>query len=266
MKFILDCEIIAHQELAPGYKRMVLHAPAIAEIATPGQFCMLEIHEGLYPFLRRPMSIEHIYKDAISILYKVVGEGTRLLAQIQTGTTISVQGPLGNGFPLPKAYERYILVAGGIGIAPFPALAEQVMQELGYTPEIVIAARNRSAVLLYKDFSRMGCPVTVITDDGSEGMKGFASDALRRLEPDEHSLIYCCGPMVMMAAVHDVCTECNAICYASLEAEMACGDGVCMGCVVETTANDEAQRMVRVCREGPIFDTRQIDWKERMRS
>jgi len=111
----------------------------------------------------------------------------------------------------------------------------------------------------------MGCPVHIATDDGSAGMKGFAADALEDLAPGENTLVYCCGPTAMMRAVHETCARHHARCYASLEAEMACGDGVCMGCVVETNADDEARRMVRVCREGPIFDTRDIAWKGGMR-
>lgn len=260
MTFILDCEIKAHQEVAPDHRRLVLRAEPIAAAAAPGQFCMLEVHEGLYPFLRRPMSIERIYKDGVSILYKVVGRGTRLLAHLPAGTNINVQGPLGNSFPLPQNYDRYLMVAGGIGIAPFPGLAEAILQKLGRTPELVLAARNDRNLLMVKEFTRMGCPVHIATDDGSAGMKGFAADALRALEPDARTLVYCCGPTPMMAAVHAVCVEHNVTCYASLEAEMACGDGVCMGCVVETTAEEEARRMARVCHEGPIFDTRTIKW------
>lgn len=266
MTYILECEITAHQEIAPEHRRLVLRAGPIAAETAPGQFCMLEAHEGLYPFLRRPMSVERTYKDGISILYKVVGRGTRLLAHLPVGAAINVQGPLGNSFPLPPDYDRYLMVAGGIGIAPFPGLAEAILQKVGRTPEILLAARNDRMLLMVKDFTRMGCPVHIATDDGSAGMKGFASDALRALEPDEKTLVYCCGPTAMMRAVHHVCVERNVTCYASLEAEMACGDGVCMGCVVETTAEDEAQRMARVCREGPIFNTRDIKWNGGARS
>ncbi|HOC69132.1 MAG TPA: dihydroorotate dehydrogenase electron transfer subunit [Candidatus Hydrogenedentes bacterium] len=260
MTVLLECEITAHQDIAPGHKRLALRAEPIATVAVPGQFCMLEAHEGLYPFLRRPMSIERIYKDGISILYKVLGLGTRLLAHLPVGAVINVQGPLGNGFPLPQGFNRHILVAGGIGVAPFPGLAEAILQKLGRTPEVVLAARNDRMLLLVKEFSRMGCPVHIATDDGSAGMQGFASDALESLTPDSSTLVYCCGPTAMMRAVHGVCARHDVRCYASLEAEMACGDGVCMGCVVETNSEDEARRMVRVCREGPVFDTRDINW------
>ena len=261
MTLLLECEITTHQEVAPGHKRLVLRAAPIAAETGPGQFCMIEVQEGLYPFLRRPMSIERVFHDGISILYKVYGKGTRLLSRMPVGATVNVQGPLGNRSPLISGYDRYIMVAGGIGIAPFPGLAEAIMQQLGRTPELVLAARNEHMLLCEKEFQQMGCPIHIATDDGSAGLKGFASDALRAIEPDPSTLVYTCGPTVMMRAVHEVCVEYGVPCHASLEAEMACGDGVCMGCVVETTAEEEAQRMARVCREGPIFNTRDINWK-----
>lgn len=260
MTYILDCTITAHQETAAGHRRMVLRAPEIAHTASPGQFCMIEVREGFCPFLRRPMSIERIFNDGISILYKVAGQGTRLLAGLPVGSTVNVQGPLGNSFPLEPGYNRYILVGGGIGVAPFPGLAEALIRQVGRPPEIVLAARNEHMLLCEKEFTQMGCVIHLVTDDGSAGMKGFAADCLRTLEVDADSLVYACGPTVMMKSIHRVCVESGARCYASLEAGMACGDGVCMGCVVETTADDDAKRMARVCREGPIFDTRTINW------
>lgn len=260
MPHVVDCEIKAHQEAAPGHYRMALHCPDIAKEALPGQFCMIEVRPGYHPFLRRPMSIERIFRDGISILYKVEGEGTRLLSGYRTGQSLNVQGPLGKPFPLPGEGKRSILVGGGIGVAPLPGLAERLMREAGRTPEIVLAARTDSLLLCGKDFAQMRCRVTLATDDGSAGMKGFASDALRTLKPGPDTVVYCCGPMPMMRAVHDVCEELGALCYASLEALMACGDGVCMGCVVEANVEIEAERMVRVCADGPVFDTRVINW------
>ncbi len=260
MTYILDCTIIAHQEVAPEHRRMALRAPQIAREALPGQFCMLEVREGFCPFLRRPMSIERIFNDGISILYKTVGQGTRLLAGLSVGAAVNVQGPLGNAFPLEKGFARHVLVAGGIGVAPLPGLAEALMKKAGCTPEVILAARDERMLLCEKEFSQMGCALHLVTDDGSAGMKGYASDCLRTLDTDASTIVYACGPTAMMKSVHDVCMETEARCFASLEAGMACGDGVCMGCVVETTVEDEAKRMARVCRDGPVFDTRDINW------
>ncbi len=263
MPHVLDCEVTAHQQAAPGHYRLALHAPEIAQEAKAGQFGMLQVQEGYYPFLRRPMSFERVFSDGVSILYKVEGEGTRFLSTFSVGQSINVQGPLGKPFPLDDACRRPILVAGGIGIAPFPGLADALIRELGVKPEVVIAARSSEMLLCEDDFRQMGCKVHLATDDGSAGEKAFASEVLDRLEPGEGSLVYSCGPMPMMKATHRVCAARGVRCFASLEAEMACGDGVCLGCVVESKMEAEAERMVRVCQDGPVFDTNLIDWDAR---
>lgn len=261
MPYIKDCEILTHQEVAPEHYRMVVNAPDIAAESHAGQFCMLEVQEGYYPFLRRPMCFERIYPDSVSILYKIEGEGTRLMSRFSPGQSINIQGPLGKPFPLNEQYDRHIIVAGGIGIAPFPALAEAIIRELGKTPEIIIAARNEDLLLCEDIFHQMGCKIHLATDDGSVGQKAFASTVLEGLKPGDDSIVYCCGPMPMMKATHAVCTQFDVPCLASLEAEMACGDGVCLGCVVEANVEIEAERMVRVCCDGPVFNSTTIHWE-----
>ncbi len=258
---VLDCEIVSHQEVSPDHHRMVLRAPAIAKDAQAGQFCMLQVQPGYYPFLRRPMSIERIFNDSLSILYKVEGEGTRLLAALSSGQSLNIQGPLGKPFPIDTSYTRHVLVAGGIGIAPFPGLADAILAKTNCTPEVIIAARTADMLLCERDFRQMGCAVHLATDDGSAGEKAFASEVLHRLAPGPGSVVYACGPMPMMKATHYICESLGVPCMASLEAFMACGDGVCMGCVVEANVEVEAERMVRVCHEGPVFDTRIINWE-----
>ncbi len=260
MAHVRDCKITAHLEVAPEHRRMVLHAPDIAAESGPGQFCMLEVREGFCPFLRRPMSIERIFDDGISILYKIAGQGTRMLAGLQTGSVINVQGPLGNRFAIDAVCSRRILVGGGIGVAPLPGLAEAIVAQTGTAPEVLLAARTEDFLLCEKEFAQMGCAITLATDDGSTGYHGFADACLRALEPDADTLVYVCGPTIMMRTIHEVCVETGARCLASLEAEMACGDGVCMGCVVETNAENEFGKMARVCREGPVFDSHAIRW------
>lgn len=260
MRYIQDCRIREHEPVAEGHYRMIVECPEIARNSAAGQFCMLEVQEGYYPFLRRPMCFERIFQDAVSILYKVEGEGTRLMSRLAAGQTIGVQGPLGKPFPLDPQYERHILVAGGIGIAPFPALAQAIIEKLDKTPEIIIAARNKALLLCEENFKAMGCPVHIATDDGSAGEKAYASEMLRRLEPGPGAIAYCCGPLLMMKATHLVCEQAGIPCLASLEAEMACGDGVCLGCVVEAKIEIEAERMVRVCYDGPVFDTKLVNW------
>lgn len=261
MGLLADCEVLNHDEVGPGHFRMRLHAPEIAQAARPGQFCMLEVADGLCPFLRRPMCFERIFQDSVTIVYKVEGEGTRLLSRFLPGQTINVQGPLGNGFPIDTRFERHIIVAGGIGVATFPGLAEALAQACGKSPEIILAARTEELLLCEEEFRALDCAVHLATDDGSAGEKALASQMLERMEPGPGARVYACGPMAMMRATSEIATAAGADCLVSLEAQMACGDGVCLGCVVESKLEKEGEKMMRVCLDGPVFDTTLIDWE-----
>ena len=260
-RYLLDCTVLSNVEVAPHQFRMRLNAAELARAASPGQFCMLEVATGWYPFLRRPMCFERIEGDEVSILYKVEGEGTALLSKCVPGQTINVQGPLGNGFPIDPSFERHIMVAGGIGVATFPCVAEALLKVCARPPEVLLAARNKSLILLEDEFRAMGCVVHVATDDGSAGVKAYAADMLKTLKPDVKTRVYVCGPMIMMKTTSIAAMEAGADCLVSLEAQMACGDGACLGCVVESKLEKEGEKMVRVCLDGPVFDTRVIDWE-----
>jgi dihydroorotate dehydrogenase electron transfer subunit len=263
MRFIQDCEIIEHDNVAPGHWRMRLHTPEIARVAKPGQFCMVQVAETLSPFLRRPMCFSEIHDDGITILYKVEGEGTALLAQHVPGQKCSIQGPLGNGFPIDDSFERHIIVSGGIGVATFPALAKALVKACPRPPEVVLAARNKDLLLCENLFKGLGCTVYLATDDGSAGEKAYAADMLERLNPGPGTRVYACGPTIMMETTAEVAQRAGADCLVSLEAQMACGDGACLGCVVEMKEKREGDKMVRVCVDGPIFDATLIDWEAR---
>ncbi len=261
MRFIQDCGIVAHDLVAPGHWRMRLQCPDIAGAAKPGQFCMVQVSECLYPFLRRPMCFSEIHDDGVSILYKVEGEGTALLAQRLPGQTCSIQGPLGNGFPIDPGVQRHIIVSGGIGVATFPALARALIDACGGPPEVVLAARNKSLLLCADVFAAMGCTVHLATDDGSAGKKAYAAEMLEQLAPGPGTCVYACGPMIMMETTAAAALRKGATCLVSLEAQMACGDGACLGCVVESKEEREGEKMVRVCVDGPVFDASSIDWE-----
>lgn len=260
-RYILDCPVVSNAPVAPDHYRMRLHGPAIACAAVPGQFCMLEVSETLYPFLRRPMCFERILPEDFDILYKVSGEGTRLLSKMTPGMLVSVQGPLGNGFPVDPRYDRHILVAGGIGVAALPSLAEALVRRCPVPPEVILAARSKDALIGAEDFRALGCPVHLATDDGSAGARALASEMVERLEPKLGDRIYACGPMPMMKAIARIAAASGADCLVSLEAQMACGDGACLGCVVESKEEREGEKMVRVCVDGPVFDAQTIDWE-----
>jgi len=261
VRYLLECEIESNREIAPEQCRMTLHAPEIAREARPGQFCMIQVSEAMYPFLRRPMCFERIRGESISILYKVEGEGTRIMSHLLPGQTIGIQGPLGNGFPLESSAKRHIIVAGGIGVATFPALAEALVNECRVTPDVILAARSKHMILCEEEFRALGCVVHIATDDGSAGEKAYAAQMLARLNPGPDTRVYACGPMIMMKTTSDVAIQTGAECLVSLEAQMACVDGACLGCVVEATKETEGERRVRVCYDGPVFDTTIIDWE-----
>ena len=260
MPVVIDCPVIVNKEVPPGHCLLTVQAPEIAKAARPGQFAMLQVNEGLYPFLRRPFSFSRLYPDSLTFLFKVEGEGTRILARYLPGQTISVQGPLGNGFNLDASIKRHIIVAGGMGVAPCPALAEGIMRLTGAAPEVIIGARTRDLVLCEADFREMGCPLHIVTDDGSYGDKQTAAHKLTHLGPQPGDMVYACGPMPMLASISLVTETHKVACQVSLEAQMACGDGACLGCVVESKHETEGEKMVRVCKDGPIFSTRDIDW------
>jgi len=261
MPLLTEGEVLANEAVAPGHFRMRLRAPDLAREAAPGQFAMLQVAHGLYPFLRRPMSFERIFPMDVTFLYKVRGEGTQMLSRFHPGQKIPVQGPLGNGFPITPGFKRHIIVAGGIGVAPFPGLAAVLIRRFGKAPEIVLAARTASLILSEDDFRQMGCDIHIATDDGTAGTEGLASDVLEQLAPDAATRVYACGPMVMLRAVAEIAATGKADCQVSLEAQMACGEGACLGCVVESVREQEGERMIRVCIDGPVFDGTLIDWE-----
>ena len=260
MPTVQHCEILENEEVAPEHFRIRLHSPEIAADARPAQFCMLQVHEGYYPLLRRPMSFERILEDSVTVLYKTEGEGTRILSKLRAGAAISVQGPLGNGFPVEDRFDRHIIVAGGIGVAPFPALAEALTTEIEVRPEVIIAARSDKHILCDDFFQDLGCKVHLATDDGSAGKKAFAASMLESLAPGPSDRVYACGPMIMMKTTSEVAVKAGANCLVALEAQMACGDGACLGCVVESKLEQEGEKMIRVCCDGPVLDTTLIDW------
>ncbi|HOS04428.1 MAG TPA: hypothetical protein PKZ01_15220, partial [Candidatus Hydrogenedentes bacterium] len=213
MRYLSDCRILSNAEVAPGQFRMRVRAQEIASAAQPGQFVMTLVSEGLHPFLRRPLCFERIHPDdgVVSLLYKIEGEGTRLLSRHAPGQTVSLQGPLGNGFPIDTTFQRHIIVAGGIGVACFPALTEAIARKTGAPPEVILAARTRSLLLCEEDFRDMGCTLHIATDDGSAGEKAYAAQALERLSPGPDARVYACGPMIMMQTVANVAAAAGAV-------------------------------------------------------
>jgi dihydroorotate dehydrogenase electron transfer subunit len=259
----IKAEIFSNEKVKGRYRKMILNCPEIARSALPGQFVMLKVKEGLVPLLRRPLSIHRVSGAKIEMLYEIVGDGTRILAERNAGGSIDVLGPLGNGFNprAPFALNREpILIAGGMGVAPLVFLAEKLKarKDAGseQKPLVLIGARTKDHILCEKEFKKMGCDVKIATDDGSAGFSGRVSELLENvLQTASCGLqaLYACGPHPMLKEIARISKAGGIACQASLEAHMACGIGACLGCVVTTKDGYK-----RVCKDGPVFETENL--------
>lgn len=233
----------------------------------PGQFFMIKTGPGYDPLLRRPFSVFSLGRmmdgmhRRISILFRAVGRGTDLMATWSCGHAVDMVGPLGRGYTVPEGLRSVALIAGGLGIASLFALAEWILQRRR-RPEVwvYLGGKSKRQILAKATLERMGARVRVTTDDGSMGTQGLVSDRweslAHRLAEHGKSAVYACGPLEMLAAVARITAELSLPCQVSLEARMACGMGSCLGCAVRT--KDGGYKMV--CKDGPVFDARQIHW------
>ncbi len=227
----------------------------------PGQFVMVRVSGALDPLLRRPFGIYDVLggRKGIEILYKVVGRGTGMLSELDPGDRVDVLGPLGNGFPMVRDPENLVMVAGGIGVAPFFWLAKAIAGK-GRRPVLLYGARTKEEVRLVRPFRAAGVRVRVTTEDGSVGSRGLVTDLLDR-ELVEGRTVYACGPLGMLMAVSEAARRRGVKCLVSLERAMACGIGVCLGCAVKTRPHPQEQKHYSmVCSDGPVFASEEIDW------
>ena len=218
----------------------------VSGVERPGQFVNVKL-EGL--FLRRPISVFDREEDAITLIYRTVGEGTRRLSRMKAGETLDVLTGLGNGYDLTRAGDRPLLLGGGAGVPPLYWLA-RVLREQGKRVTAVLGFNSAEDVFAEEDFRKLGCETTVTTADGSHGVRGFVTDAM----PEEYSYFYACGPEPMMRAVDRRAKTDGEF---SLEERMGCGFGACMGCSCRTRDG-----MKRICREGPVLRRGEILWEK----
>lgn len=255
-KYILDLVVSENIQLNDNYVLLKLTAPTELPDMLPGQFAELEVEGSSKTFLRRPISINFIDKDnnEVWFLIQLVGDGTRHLAAVKRGQTINVILPLGNSFTMPEnASERLLLVGGGVGTAPMLFLGEQLSKK-GFTPNFLLGARSQNDLLQLNEFTQYGNVFTT-TEDGSMGEKGYVTQH-SLLSTQTFNKIYTCGPKPMMMAVAKYAKTNNIECEVSLENTMACGFGVCLCCVENTTEGH-----ICVCKEGPVFNIKKLLWQ-----
>lgn len=252
--------ILSNERLTELYFRLVVRAPAIAPLVQPGQFAHVRILPLKEALLRRPFSIFQVTDDTVSILYKVVGRGTEVLARMRPGEQLSVLGPLGHGFSVPgPAGPRPVLVAGGYGMAALYLLAQRAAR-----PGIVfVGGRRRADILCEEEFRALGWEVRVTTEDGSHGEQGLVTQPLRAelRRSAAGCKLFACGPTPMLRAVAQIAEEFRVPAEVSLDPHMCCGLGVCLTCVVPVQTA-EGWDYQRACTEGPVFEARQIAWDQ----
>ena len=256
MKVERECKIVSKEQVCDAvYMTLEVGDMIRASFRAPGQFVHIRCGEGL--LLRRPISVcscmEDEPDDLLSIVFEVRGEGTRWLAGRELGDSLDVLGLAGNGFDL-KPEGRYLLVGGGIGIPPMLGCA----QYTGGRATAILGGRSRDKIIL-EDFFREDCAkVLCATDDGSLGHHGFV-DALVRRELSEdrgYDGVLACGPKPMLRNVAKVAEEFGIPCQVSMEERMGCGVGACLVCACDMADGSRKH----VCKDGPVFDSREVDW------
>lgn len=262
--------LLTKEEVAQDFFLAQFDAPGIAAEAIPGQFVEIQVSEGETPFLRLPLSLCAVDWEAgnIDLLFEAVGPKTEALKRMEIGSEAACLGPLGKGFQAPPTGRTGLLVGGGIGIPPLLFWSE-VLRAQGYRTILLAGARTAdkhlSDSLLMADVQK----VRRATDDGSMGHAGLVTDLLaEELGGEDECAVFTCGPHGMMAAVAALCAERGVACQVSLEEYMACGIGICVGCVVEVIPEEgegesDYGRYRRVCVDGPVFDARQVRWEGR---
>jgi dihydroorotate dehydrogenase electron transfer subunit len=254
-------QLFSNEKVAQSHHLIGLRAEATAAAVRPGQFIHVRIGPTHDPLLRRPLSVLRADPSAgrVWVLVKVVGRGTRLLAEMKPGATIDIIGPLGRGWPEPPPEGDLVLLAGGVGVAPLIFWAEWLQERYPQSHVVsIFGAASEQELACWLELAARSDEFYVATEDGSAGEQGLATDLLRaHLAQRKAGAVYACGPRPMMAAAAKMCGEAHLPCFVAMEQWMGCGIGACLGCAVPTPEG----RYVRVCTEGPVFACDEIDWE-----
>ena len=255
-----DVRILEHKTVLPGYKSLFFSHPTLAKNARPGQFLLLDCGT----FFRRPFTISSVKGIIIEILYKVIGKGTRYLSEKKKGDWLNVFGPLGNGFnPSPQGErtspENLVFVAGGTGIASLRFLA----QKISVPGVLFYGAKTKNDIIGLDVFKQKKWHIKISTEDCSSGSKGLVTDTFKKyLSGSRHlpSYLYSAGPKPMLKRISEICISNGIAGQVSLEEIIACGVGACRGCAVKTAVKTNKFIYKTVCKDGPVFDIREILW------
>ena len=239
-------EIIENIALTESVYRMRLRGDTSA-VTEAGQFVNIQL-AGKY--LRRPISVCELAGDVLTIVYKVVGDGTEQMSKMVCGEKLDILTGLGNGYDLSLAGEKPVLLGGGVGVPPMYELAKRLIAA-GKEVKVILGFNTKSELFYENEFKALGADVTVTTVDGSYGTKGLVTDVLKDME---YTHFFTCGPEPMLKAVYKVSTTSGQM---SFEKRMGCGFGACMGCSCKTLTGYK-----RICKEGPVMMKEEILWED----
>ena len=278
-------QIAFNRSVSAPYRHLGITVPGFPESFGPGQFVMVRPPLVTDPLLPRAFSIYRISLDGggapvVEILYKILGKGTQCLSRMEPGREVEILGPLGNSFTVAPDLKTTVLAAGGIGVPPIAALARGLRNvECGMRNlEVFLGGKTVEDILCLADFEAVGAKIRITTEDGSVGTRGMITDLLGPFleangsqtieqfgiqgEPSRHSLtVFTCGPPGMLSAVARLAERRGVPCQASVEANMACGFGACMGCAIEARSSGPGPAYKLVCKDGPVFDSRELVWR-----
>lgn len=239
-------KILSNERIAKDVCRMVLEGDT-QYLTKPGQFINIAL-TGKY--LRRPISVYDYDGDTITIIYKIVGEGTAQMSRMAAGEVLDILTGLGNGFDTAKGGEKPLLVGGGVGVPPLYHLAKKLL-DAGQRPIVLLGFNTAQEVFCFEQFAALGCETYLATADGSAGERGFVTDLLKRHDLD-YDYFYTCGPLPMLKALYDATIVSGQL---SFEERMGCGFGACVGCNCQTKYGNK-----RICRDGPVLEKEEIIW------
>ncbi|MBR2041181.1 MAG: dihydroorotate dehydrogenase electron transfer subunit [Oscillospiraceae bacterium] len=238
-------EIKENVPLTKDIMKMVL-AGDTSDITRPGQFVNIKL-DGLY--LRRPISVCDAEEGLLTLIYKVVGKGTEQMRDMKEGT-LDILSSLGNGYDLSLSGEKPLLIGGGVGVPPLYMLAKELRKE-GKDVSVILGFNTKDEIFYEEEFKALGCKVFVTTVDGSYGIKGFVTEAMKEID---YTHFFTCGPEPMLKAVWNASKTSGQL---SFEERMGCGFGACMGCSCKTLTGFK-----RICKDGPIMMKEEILWKD----
>jgi len=252
--FLENAAVDSVTQIGTNVFLLKLHSDKIATQAKPGQFVNIKVSNSNFPLLRRPFSICNVEGNSFTIMFISIGRGTSVLQHKQKGEVIDIIGPLGNGFTIEGDYNKAVIVAGGIGAAPFPFLIKE-FEKFGKEIICFSGGRTKNDCITYEMKN-----VLTATDDGSLGFTGNVVELLKteitKLKNDNIKM-FGCGPNAMLKSLQQFCLANTIEAEISTESSMACGFGICQGCPIESTKNKD--KYLLVCKDGPIFNVKDVE-------